>query len=430
MATTSRRLALIGLFSGALAVYYHFRQLPHAPRPKAEGPTPPTPPTPPATPPLPVPATATAAPAVTPNTHDNPVSAWAFSPSNGLLATGAEADFEHADDPVEGVVLWDITRAEPKVRVRVPGGVGLCDQLRRGIRFSSDGALVAINGHTNGVFVAKTDSGELLAEVYLTGSDGPPQALLSEDGESLFVEDYGEQHIGGVVPARYNVPAEQVRWLPARSGTLHPVKLTPGALFVVEDGVLRSISREDGSVTDLLSLMDGHRVAARSGRLLAVAGDGVFLADLDAETPLSSYNTFNDVEDFAFSTGSDRVLALVQAHGQRPARATLLSAQGTLRPIDRNLTRIDWLSTPDFLPAALSPDGAEALLLGDAGAVERWGLDPEPAPLASVGRWSGLRGVLWPTPERAVLIGPTLLVFLEMPSGKVLRTVGFPPGDD
>lgn len=429
MATTTRRLALIGLFSGALAVYYHFRKLPRSPRPQAEGPKPPpAPPTP-----LPgpaVPAAPVAAPSAIPSTHDNPVSSWSFSPSNGLLATGAEADFEHADDPVEGVVLWDIALAEPKTRVRVPGGVGLCDQLRRGVRFSSDGALVAINGHTNGVFVAKTDSGELLAEVYLTANDGPPQALLSEDGESLFVEDYGDQHFGGVVPARYNVPAEQAKWLPARSGTVHPVKLTVGALFVVEDGVLRSISREDGAITDLLSLLEGHRVAARSGRLLAVAGDGVALAELDAETLLARFDALNDVEDFAFSTGSDRVLALVQAHGQRPARATLLSTRGTLRPIDRNLTRIDWLSTPDFLPAALSPDGAEALLLGDAGAVERWGLDPDPTPVASVGRWPGVRGLLWPTPDRAVLIGPTILVFLEMPSGKVLRTVGFPPGDD
>lgn len=365
--------------------------------------------------------------------HEHRLVSFAVSPDGRLLATGAHGTAD-ADAANEGVVLWDLATGTARWRTLLPGGVGLEDQLRHGLEFSADGAFLAVNAHTNAVFVLDTATGAVRSRHDLTGEDRAPQHVFSKGARELYVDSPDGppskgRSTGAVVAADLDSPHDQPQWLTGLGDGPHDVvSLDAAALSVVQDGKLRSLPRPKGAVTERATLIFSkqHAVAVSRGGLLAAGSSSGELAVFDPVT-LSHVTHLQGapIEAITFGQG-ERPCVVHQRSATRPTQA---SVPGKLVPLTFPpvLAPVDWLAFADGLPCAPSVAGDEVLLVLPDGAVERWKASEPPVLIKRVATIPSANAVAWPSPTRAVVLGRSVLAFVELPSGRVISRAAFPP---
>lgn len=108
-------------------------------------------------------------------THPHAMISFALSRDGRQLATGSEcgADGDY-ESPVVGVVLWDVATGSARHVVPVEGGIGLGDQLRRGLAFCADGTTLAYNYFTNLVGALDTQTAQVRLEAVASDNDPSP----------------------------------------------------------------------------------------------------------------------------------------------------------------------------------------------------------------------------------------------------------------
>ncbi len=366
--------------------------------------------------------------------HTHALSSFALSLDGRSLATGSECDPETDDVEAEhvGIVLWDVATATPRSVVAVEGGVGLGDQLRRGLAFSADGTHLGFNFFGNAVGALDAASGRVVLEAYPSFDDGPPSFAMDETGSRVFVDASEEctsspDAMGtlfststGQREACVEVDGVQQGWaLVFRGGLVH----------VIDDGALVAVDPTGGREVRRIPLLGGARRQwawpSPSGRRIATTvrdRGGVALIDTTTYAPIFTSAESEPIAAFVFDHSETRWAAV----RERGGGATVRENGRTVGVIPGPLERMDWLGFADGVPVALSPDGREAIAIRPGGALERWSVSSSPARLASLPTIGGAHGVLWPSRDRVIAIGPRVLAFIDVRTGRVRSQHTFP----
>ncbi|HTR55111.1 MAG TPA: hypothetical protein VMJ10_30705 [Kofleriaceae bacterium] len=371
---------------------------------------------------------------------------FAVSRDGRTLATGSEASFEtDYDAPTVGVVLWDLSSLTVQHRVPVRGGVGLSDQLKRGLQFSSSGELLGVNFHTCAVGAIDVATGQLVLEWDSMGWDFAPTYCISDDDRQLFF-GWGGDHcsddsVGLIAPARGGV-VHKPACVPGGSGRGHlsAVSFRSGVVHgVTETHELISLDVRRGAVVRTLPLFLGARPDAEgfltltpspSGRyLFASAIDrasgkptlpGTHVLDLDTGVRVFEDDRLTNIAGFAIAASEHRWAAIGSNRALSIGAPDWIALFEHGRPIGRiegPLEKRDWLRFADGLPFCFSPDGREGLVLRPGGTLELWDLAGAPRRMCTLGEVPDVRGVAWPQPGLALAIGPGILTFLDISLG-------------
>jgi hypothetical protein len=385
--------------------------------------------------------------APTANTHTHKLVSFAIDREGRLLATGSDGGDE-AYAPVPAIVLWDIRAARPLHTVAVAGGIGLPDQLRRGLQFSASGKLLGFNYFTNAVGILDVMSGKVAFELHPSVDDGPPSYCLGDDDRSSFFGTStafeSQDAIGSLARDGTLSPFSS----PDTTDTLDAVVLRQHILHGVTEGhALHSIDIRTRKLVRQLPLLpsnagrDGHYTLAPSpsGRWLAVSSEdprcgrpavaGTSLIDLESGDRVVFDPSLTHVSGFAFDAAEKRWAAVRASRNVKQGRThgvTVFEGGRTLATLPGPLEPLDWLSFADGVPFCFSPDGTQALLLRPAGRIERWRIGADARQESTLPRLDGMNGLLWPAPDVAIALGPRTIAFLRMPAGELIAQYHFP----
>lgn len=369
-----------------------------------------------------------------PPLHMHKVVSFAADRAGVLLATGSVGG-DDAESPVVGLVLWEIHSGRPLHSVAVAGGVGLQDQLHHGVRFSASGKRLGYNYFTNAVGVLDVTSGKVVLEAHASIDDGPPAFGLSDDDVSIFVAQTSALDCHDALGTIASLPSGKLACFASADakGPFHVSAFRRGVIHGIDREKVRSIDAHSRKLVRERPLPtavgSGHFLTdtSPSGHWLGVASDGggASLLDLDTGAVTLVDPKLTYASGFAFDAAEHR-WAVVRAQEQRAQGVALFDGSRTLGAIPGPLQMADWLNFADGLPFAFSPDGKSALLLRPGGTLERWRVDGPVREAVLAPRLDGARGVLWPAADRAVVIGPRLLVFLEMGGGAIIAQHHFP----
>jgi hypothetical protein len=389
---------------------------------------------------------------VSPSAHTHAIISVAVSLDGRTLATGSECDptTEDVMAPHVGVVLWDIETGAARAAIPVVGGVGLGDQLRRGLRFSADGALLGFDFNTNQVGVLEVSSGRIVLEAPPSGGDNASSFAVSDDGSEIFVgvAEACPDGAGSVVSSRAGLHP-QVRCLtfPGALSYSEALSFRGGIAHVVNGEQLLSLDaagRRPARAIPLLggscAGLDAHYTIdpSPSGRFVAVsAADprcgqpaliGSALIDMDSGERVFEDSSLTNVVSFEFAANESRWAALTanRLPGGPVSLVTVFDGARRLGTIAGPLEVNDWQRFADGTPFAFAPDGREAMIVRAGGVLERWRIDPQPARVGVLGTVQGATAVWWPRPEIAIAIGPRVLAFIDARSGRVTQRHAFP----
>ncbi len=362
--------------------------------------------------------------------HGRPIGSLAVSGSGAWVATGSAPRFPSPGDRSEGVVLWSVERGKPIWRRPLGGGVKWLDGVRGGLRFSRDSSLVGASSMENHLSVIGSESGQLLATVSHWAASPAAPFVFSEDGAHVFFEvNFRDGELGKVVPSRQTALTLDEKWVGSEDSMAVPFRLDEKGLHVVSRGRYLILGGRGVAPMDVGRLVEPPQtkvVVSPSGRTLAVMGQGgdgcLFDLATGVRTPLGRPNAV----DFVFARESEALVILSDAPGSW--KAELFAEGGPLRT-DFSARKVTGPTLPDARPVALSPDGSQALGLQSTGQLMLWSLEPRVHFDRNLGRFEGATGAEFPSAGRAVVLGPRLLVFLELPGGRKIAEYGFPPGD-
>ncbi|MBM4782915.1 MAG: hypothetical protein GQE15_34995 [Archangiaceae bacterium] len=335
--------------------------------------------------------------------HGQPLVAFDTSPDGRLLATGAECTPAHADDPLEGVACWDLQTLTVKWATRLDGGVGLNDQLARGVAFSPDGRLVGANFHTNAVALLDAATGSVLTELNLSSADGPPPWCWSADParrDSVVVLAEGRHHLA---------PAKG-RTQPLEAPVGRPIALDASGLAVVARDAL---SR--GATTHPLATKNGARVVS-----VAVSSTALVVGTEPGELLVIDRRSFSVRHRVAVACGAlsvsrrGDVVVVILPNGTE----AVLVREGRLEPVPGPLARRDWLAFNDGRAVAVSPDGARVATVSPAGEV----VEVTAGKQSRLGVVEGADTVIWPSEGRVVALGQRVVGVIEPGRGVVLTS--------
>jgi hypothetical protein len=383
--------------------------------------------------------------------HPHAILSVAVSSDGRTLVTGSECDVETDDIEARhvGVVTWDVQRGVARATIPVVGGVGLGDQLRRGLRFSADGALLGFNYSTNQVGVVDVAQGRAVLEAWFTGNDNAPSFALADDAEEIFVggvDGFGDT-IGAIAPARGgDRPQLRCVSFTGGDGGSNALSFRRGVVHAVCDEQLVSIDVRGGAPPRVMPLLghwraglDAHYAIepSPSGRHVAVGAvdprcgrpalTGVSLIDVDSGRRVFEDASMADAVGFTFAAREPRWAALSAKRrpGHPITEITIFEGARKLGVIAGPLEVADWQRFADGAPLAFSPDGRSALLLRPRGVLERGTLEPRPS-FAALATIEGAQGVLWPLPDIVIAIGPRVLAFIDAARGSIRQRHTFP----
>jgi hypothetical protein len=380
-------------------------------------------------------------------THLHKLVSFAIDREARLLATGSDGGDEY-ETKVPAIVLWDIRSARPVHTIAVAGGIGLPDQLQRGLQFSLSGKRRGYNFFTNAVGILDVRSGDVVLEAHPSIDDGPPTYALGDDDRTAFFGSASSFRCQGAIGAMARDGQVDAFSSPDTREAIQPVVLRDHVVHgVTRSRALHSIDVRNQALVRQLPLLpdnagrDGLYTIAPSpsGRWLAVSSEdprcgrpaiaGTSLIDLDSGNRLAHDPSVTHVSGFCFAAVGRR-WAAVHASSVKAQRGThgitvfdgnrkLATLPGPLEPIDR-------FRFADGLPFSFSPDGTHALLLRPAGYLECWRLDPTPTQVSALPRFEGINGLAWPAPDVAIALGPRAVAFLAMPVGELVAQHPFP----
>lgn len=371
-------------------------------------------------------------------THPHAICSFAVSRDGTTLATGSEATPEHADDPTVGIVLWDVATGSARRSVAVEGGVGLSDQLRRGLAFSSDGARLGFSFHTNGVGVLDVATGDVLLRAYASGGDSAPSFALDPAGTHVLIQGsegcrgpaiasiYGTS-TGGleacVAPSGLSGDVEVLAW---RGDTLH---VSSGRDLISIDAASHAIVRRSDWLPHPQSAWAWPSPSGRRVATTVRDRAGVTLIDVDTHARLFMDAQLSAISAFTFDRDERRWAAVSAERRVRApvGGATLFEDARPLGTIAGPLAPIDWQLFADGVPMAFAPDGRRAIVVRPSGDLERWSLVGAPTREATIASVPGASGLLWPTDDVCIAMGPRLLVFLRASDGTVIARHDFAP---
>lgn len=342
--------------------------------------------------------------------HGQPLVAFDTSPDGRWLATGAECTPAHADDPLEGVACWDLQTLGVKWVTRLEGGVGLNDQLSRGVAFSPDGRLLGANCHTNAVALLDVASGDVLNELNLSNNDGAPPWCWSADParpDTVVVFAEGRLH---VAPAK---------------GRAQPLEATAGRPIAFDAAGVSVVSRDAlsrGAARHPLATKNGARVVS-----VAVSSTAIIVGTQPGELLVVDRRTFAVRHRLAQPCGAlsvsrrGDVVVVLLPNGTE----AVLVRNGRAEPVPGPLARRDWLTFNDGRAVAVSPDGSRTVTVNPAGEV----FEVNPATLVErvarrtlLGVVEGADTVIWPTDDRVVALGQRVVGVIEPGRGVVLTS--------
>jgi len=373
--------------------------------------------------------------------HTTPIVSFAVSPDEKLLATGSgNADGTEAEAPI---VLWDVSSGRAIRSVEVEGGVGLADQLRDGLQFSKTGRFLGFNHFTDLIGVFDVASGKVTLDVGGWGVDGAPRFVFSDDEKQVFVSMFYEDkdELGVLI----DVDAGEVGYPDSPMRRIKGHRSSPGvamrgnALHVLDDGTLVTFELQKGTVTRRVPVRPRGRLArtSPSRRLIAIAADtaaypgdfkGVDLIEIDTGRRVF-FDPAPPVDAFVFSTDEKKVAAIAASSrkGGPPHAVVLYEGSKKTGAIPGPLATSDFFYFADGVPFTYSPDAGEGLVVRPGGGLERWSVAGAPRLIEALPKpIDGATAVVWPLPEIAVALAPTLIAFVHMPDGSVIATHRFP----
>ena len=369
-------------------------------------------------------------------THPHAMISFAFCRDGRQLATGSEcgADGDY-ESPVIGVVLWDVASGAARHVVPVEGGIGLGDQLRRGLAFCADGTTLAYDYFTNLVGALDTKTAQVRLEAVASGNDGPPSFAIDESGAHVFIaasEGCASPAIGSVWVVGSDTPPSYL--LAPEDRHVQALSWRGGQLHVADAGSLASIDASRGTVLRRTPFFTDGRVPwvwpSPSGRYVAATvrdGAGVTLLDADTHGRVVTSDAPRAITGFVFDRAETRWAAVSALRGVRApvGGATIFEAGRSIGTIPGPLAPSDWQQFADGVPFALSPDGRHALVLRPGGEFERWDVDPAPILRSRLATIEGALAVVWPVDDVVIAIGPRVLVFLHA-DGRPIARHAFP----
>lgn len=356
--------------------------------------------------------------------HPTGIGALAVAPDGSAIATGSEAPRgAEPEAPVVGVTIWDVAGAAPRVTIPVEGGLSRARRRGRGLRFSSDGRLLALNHLTNAVGVIDARTGRIRASALASAREAAPSFALSTAGDRLVVG--AADDTPGAWATTFSVASggpldrlhardagRSVEVLSWHDGLVHG--LVSHALVAL-DPATGAIVRERA----LPATVDPDRVwCAPSGRAVVLGMEqGLAWRSIDEE--LAEDLPISDVTGVAFA-GSAKAFGIVRGEGEH-AEALVVEGSTILARVPGPFARAEG-SAPEAPPLALRPDGGALAMVRPGGQLEvvRATGSFTRARLAAI---EGVTAVLWPTPEVIVAIGPSVVAFLR-PSGERIARYG------
>lgn len=335
--------------------------------------------------------------------HGQPLVAFDTSPDGRLLATGAECTPAHADDALEGVACWDLKTLGVKWVTRLDGGVGLNDQLSRGVAFSADGRLLGANFQTNAVALLDATSGGVLNELNLSNNDGAPPWCWSADAarpDTVVVLAAGRLHLA---PAK---------------GRAQPLEANAGRPIAFDGAGVAVVSRDAlsrGAASHPLATKNGARlvsVAVSSTAIIVGTEPGELLV-VDRRTFAVRHRLAQPCGALSVSRRGD-VVVVILPNGTD----AVLVRNGRPEPVPGPLARRDWLTFNDGRAVAVSPDGSRVATVSPAGEV----VEVTAGKRTRLGVVEGADTVIWPTDDRVVALGQRVVGVIEPGRGVVLTS--------
>lgn len=335
--------------------------------------------------------------------HQQPLVAFDTSPDGRLLVTGAECTPSHADDPLEGVACWDLQSLRVKWVTRLDGGVGLADQLARGLAFSPDGRLVGVNFHTNAVALLDAATGSVSNELNLSSSDGPPPWCWSADParpDSVVVLAEGRHHLA---PAK---------------GRAHPIDAPVGRPIALDASGLAVVTRDAlsrGAARHPLTTKNGASVVS-----VAVSSTALVVGTEPGELLVVDRRSFSIRHRVAVACGAlsvsrrGDVVVVILSSGTE----AVIVRDGRLEAVPGPLARRDWLAFNDGRAVALSPDGSRVATISPSGDV----VEVAGGKRTRLGVVEGADTVVWPGDGRVVALGQRVVAVIEPGRGVVLTS--------
>lgn len=372
---------------------------------------------------------------VPPQAHRNELRAFAINPAGTLLATGSTTPDTKIRDFYEqggALVMFDVADGKPTVSApMVPGGVGWLG-CPFSLIFSPNGERLLVCHDTNAISVLDVTAGQLarvanLGVASYQGLDEP--AAMAWHGDLRVVID-----AGGLFTVRADVDClndkpECARLIPSPEEHYLQSSRLAGSLTlgrVAKHGQgpdeAIGIDVESGKVAFRTPLraypapMDTRFEVSLGGERAVYANPDITVV-IDAKTGavVSETAAIRRPRQVLFSSDARRLAIVTEAS------ITLFVGDRAAGSIARAPRKLLWQELPDASPFAFSADGDSAIFFAENGDIERLTGPSFGKRVWAVRERADLFGVLWPTPETVITIGPRAIVFRDAQSGKTRR---------